>query len=406
MVLPFLVFLVTKWGGNALIYGLMGATYSAFQLIGAPILGRWSDRHGRRRILLLSQMGTLFSWILFLTAFYLPLRTIAEVDSTTLGQFTLTVPLIMLFFARAVDGLTGGNVSVANAYLADITAEENRSKNFGRMALTGNLGFVIGPALAGLLGATIYGEILPVVAALLISVVATLIIAFGLKDYDACTITQNLQPRSMRKVFGQEHKECFEIRDQEKPGIRAILAMPAVSPLLIVYFLVMLGFSFFYIGFPVHAVRELGWTVTDAGAFFAFLSLLMVIVQGPILASASKKVSDTTLAIGGTVILTLGFVGLYWENKVVIYFAAALIAIGNGLMWPSVMSMLSKVAGDQHQGAIQGVSGSVGAAASIAGLIAGGLLYNWLAAWLFVIAAFVVFPVSIITSSIRNAMQS
>ncbi|MDH3691775.1 MAG: MFS transporter, partial [Gammaproteobacteria bacterium] len=72
IVLPFLVFLVTKWGGNALIYGLLGATYSAFQLIGAPILGRWSDRYGRRKILLLSQLGTLLSWMIFLGAFLLP----------------------------------------------------------------------------------------------------------------------------------------------------------------------------------------------------------------------------------------------------------------------------------------------------------------------------------------------
>ena len=81
IVLPFLVFLVTKWGGNALVYGLLGATYSTFQLIGAPILGRWSDRYGRRRILLLSQLGTLISWCVLLTAFLLPARTLVPVES-------------------------------------------------------------------------------------------------------------------------------------------------------------------------------------------------------------------------------------------------------------------------------------------------------------------------------------
>lgn len=155
IVVPFLVFLVTQWGGNALVYGLIGATYSAFQLIGAPILGRWSDRYGRRKILLLSQLGTLVSWIIFLIAFFVPVRILGDIDSTTLGQFTLTLPLVLLFLARAADGITGGNISVANAYLADITDEEDRSRNFGRMALSGNLGFVLGPALAGLLGATI-----------------------------------------------------------------------------------------------------------------------------------------------------------------------------------------------------------------------------------------------------------
>jgi len=397
IVVPFLVFLVTKWGGNALVYGLIGATYSAFQLIGAPILGRWSDRVGRRKILLLSQLGTVVSWLIFLIAFFVPVRIVGDIDSTTLGQFTLTLPLILLFLARAADGITGGNVSVANAYLADITDEEDRSKNFGRMALSGNLGFVLGPALAGLLGVTIYGEILPVVAALVISLLATLIIVFGLKEFDPCILTRAPSPRSVRKVFGQEHKECYSIRDPEKVGFRSILKISHVPRLLGVYFLVMLGFSFFYIGFPVHAIEELRWTVADTGAFFAYLSLIMVLVQGPILAKASKKFSDAALAFVGTVILTIGFICLFWSSIPVIYLAATLIALGNGLMWPSVMAMLSNAAGDMHQGAVQGAAGSIGAIASIVGLIAGGLLYNWLGAWVFVLAALVILPVSIVT---------
>ena len=402
IVVPFLVFLVTKWGGNALVYGLMGATYSAFQLIGAPILGRWSDRYGRRKILLLSQLGTVVSWIVFLIAFFVPVRIVGDVDSTTLGQFTLTLPLILLFLARAADGITGGNVSVANAYLADITDEENRSRNFGRMALSGNLGFVLGPALAGLLGATIYGEILPVVAALVISILAALIIVFGLKEYDPSTLYRPPEPRSLRKIFGQEHKECFKIHSPEKVTFSTILNIAEVPRLLVIYFLVMLGFSFFYIGFPVHAVRELRWTVTGTGTFFAYLSLLMVVVQGPILARASKKLPDSTLAVGGALILTIGFMNLYWDSIIVIYFAATLIALGNGLMWPSVMAMLANAAGEQHQGAVQGAGGSIGAIASIVGLIAGGLLYNWLGGWVFVLAALAVLPVSIITLGMRR----
>ena len=402
IVLPFLVFLVTKWGGNAVIYGLMGATYSAFQLIGAPILGRWSDRYGRRKILLVSQLGTLISWVIFLTAFFLPVSTISDVDSKLLGQFTLTIPLIVLFIARAADGITGGNVSVANAYLADITDEAHRSKNFGRMAISGNLGFMLGPALAGLLGATIYGEILPVFAALLIALIATLIIGFGLKESSPCTLERDPEGGSVRKVFGQEHKECYRIKGSDQTPVRDILKLHHMPALLSVYFLVMLGFSFFYIAFPIHAVRGLQWSVTGTGTFFAVLSLLMVVVQGPVLAQASKKLSDPMLVIGGSLILSIGFAILVGNTVTLIYAGAALIALGNGLMWPSVMAVLSRFAGERFQGAVQGFASSVGAVASIIGLILGGLLYNWIGARVFVISAVTVFAVAVITLVIRD----
>ena len=176
IVLPFLIYLVTAFGGNAVIYGIFGATYSAFQMLGAPLLGKWSDQYGRRRILLVSHLGTLVSWLIFFLALFLPVKTLLEIDSTFLGTFNLTIPLLVLFIARVFDGLTGGNVSVANAYLADITDESKRSENFGKMAVSSNLGYIIGPALAGLLGTTIWAEKVPVLAAIVISLVTALII--------------------------------------------------------------------------------------------------------------------------------------------------------------------------------------------------------------------------------------
>jgi len=387
VVLPFLVFLVTKWGGNAFVYALMGATYSFFQMIGAPILGRWSDRYGRRKVLLLSQAGTMLSWGILLTAFFLPVTVISDIDSRLLGEFTLTIPLVVMFVARAADGITGGNVSVANAYLADITDESRRSENFGRMAVSGNLGFIFGPALAGLLGATVYGELLPVLAALLISMIATLIIAIGLKDTRSHALEHYPDRVSVRKVFGQEQKDCFRIKNADQVSAADILRMPGVSMLMLVYFLVMLGFGFFYIGFPIHAVQGLDWSVMDAGVFFAAFSLALVVVQGPVLARVSRKVSDRNLIVGGSLILAGGFVMLLGDTKLVVYSAAMLIALGNGLMWPTLLAVISKVAGDTYQGAVQGFAGGVGAIASIAGLILGGLLYNWMGVGIFAASA-------------------
>jgi MFS transporter, DHA1 family, tetracycline resistance protein len=120
IVLPFLVFLVRNFGGNAIIYGVLGATYSAFQLIGAPLLGKWSDVYGRKKVLLLSNAGTLVGWILFFIALLLPDQKFG-LDTLLFGTFTMSLPLLVLFLARAIDGITGGNISVANAYLADLT---------------------------------------------------------------------------------------------------------------------------------------------------------------------------------------------------------------------------------------------------------------------------------------------
>ena len=127
IILPFLIILVIRFGGDELIYGIMGATYSFFQLIGAPILGNWSDRYGRKKILLLSQVGTFLAWVLFIVALLIPDTKLFNMNTSS-GSLLLTMPLVILFLARALDGITGGNVSVANAYLADVTTEDDRKK--------------------------------------------------------------------------------------------------------------------------------------------------------------------------------------------------------------------------------------------------------------------------------------
>ncbi|OJJ09083.1 MFS transporter (plasmid) [Alphaproteobacteria bacterium AO1-B] len=403
IVVPFMVFLVTDWGGNALVYGLIASTYSAFQLIGAPILGRWSDQIGRRKVLLVSQLGTLVSWIVFLIAFYLPTDAIVSIDTALLGQFTLTLPLVVLFLARAADGLTGGNVSVANAYLADITDEEHRTADFGLMAMSTNAGFILGPALAGLLGATLLGEMLPVLAALFISVVASLLIFFGLKESRAETLENKPGLSNACKVFGQETKEVYRLKGCEETATTSILQLPMMPQLMAVNFLVMLGFSFFYIAFPVHAATRLEWSVTDTGVFFAVLSFCMMMVQGPLLSRISGKKPPGLLITGGGLVLAFGFVLLFWDNLLSIYVAALCIALGNGLMWPTFTAVLSKFAGETYQGAVQGFASSLGAAASIVGLIGGGLLYDWATSWVFWIAAGIIAAAALFALAIPEA---
>ena len=362
-----------------------GPTSTFFQLIGAPILGRWSDRFGRRRILLLSQLGTLISWGIFLLALFLPVTPLVAIDSSVLGAFTLTIPLIVLFLARALDGITGGNVSVANAYLADITPEDERTTNFGKMAMSSNLGFILGPALAAVLGATTMGEVPPVVAALLISLIATVII-IRLPNPDPCTMESNPESTSVRRIMGQDQKECYEMKPMDDLSTADVFRLPGVAAVLTLYFLVFLAFNFFYIAFPVWAVSGLEWTLLETGVFFSVMGLAMVVVQGPVLKRVSAMFSDQVLVVAGSAILAASFAFFISPNPVVIYAGTLLLALGNGVMWPSIMAILSKTTDANYQGAVQGVASSVGAVASIAGLLLGGLLFAFIGASVFLIS--------------------
>lgn len=398
IVLPFLVFLVLDFGGNAIVYGILSAMYPTFQLIGAPMLGRWSDIYGRKKILLISNVGTFFGWLLFLFALLLPISTLFDVNFSLIGTFVITLPLLMLFVARAIDGITGGNVSVANAYLADISSNEDRSKNFGKMAISSNLGFIIGPALAGVLGGTIYGEILPVLAAILISLVTLIVIPLTLKESKRLSSQMQIFERgTVRKVFAHECKDCFDSRESNKLTFKEVLKLEHIPFLLVVYFLIFLGFNIFYTSFPIHAVSGLNWSVTQIGIFFVVLSGIMVAVQGPVLRKALTRFSEEKLVILGNMILGINFLLFISNNIILLYVAAVLFAIGNGLMWPSFMSILSYRAGTTNQGAVQGLAGSFGSLASIIGLTIGGILYSLFGSTTFLVSALVIFAVSIVS---------
>lgn len=387
IVIPFLVFLVTRFGGNALIYGLVAATYPAFQFLAAPVLGRWSDRFGRRRILLLSQMGTLVSWLIFALALFLPQTVLLEVDSERFGQFTLTLPLLVIVAARALDGLTGGNISVANAYVADVSSPEDRNQNFGRMGVASNLGMILGPALASVLGVTRYGEVLPVFAAAVIAFVGILVIAFGLPESRPPAGAAACPRRDCQTKMGAEPRDCVDAGRTREANLGEVLGQPNVLFMMALYFTILLSFNFYYTSFPIHAARGLGWDVSDIGVFFAVMSAMIVFVEGPILARLSKRLSEPTLILIGLPILGTNFLLMQSSSVPVLYVAAALFAVGNGIMWPSVVSMVSKVAADRFQGAVQGLAGSAGSLASIVGLVLGGVAYSAIGVGTFFICA-------------------
>jgi len=375
VVLPFMAIIVLKFGGNALVYGALGATYSFFQLISSPVLGKWSDNVGRRKILLLSQAGTLLGWLIFLAGITLPNHAIS------ICGYLISLPLLLIFTGRSLDGITGGNISVANAYLADITPKAERKKNFGRMSAAANLGLIFGPLIAGALGATGLGNKLPVMAAAFISLIAIVVIFYGLKDVTV-KITESV-------VAG--------LVVSKKSTILSTLKLPYVGFFMLLYFLIFLGFNFFYVAFPVYVAGHLHWTVLQIGVFFSVLSGMLVIVQGPLLTLLSKKISSAILVIAGAVLLGAGFALFRCESNLMIYIGAAFFALGDGVMWPSFLALLSNTGDVDTQGTIQGFAGSAGSLASIAGLITGGLLYHSMGANLFLFATVFMLLIGIVS---------
>jgi MFS family permease len=262
------------------------------------------------------------------------------------------------------------------------------------MAISSNLGFILGPALAGILGGTIYGAILPVLAALILSLVTIIVIVFLLRESKPSS-EEMLVPEqgTIRKAFSQECRECYLDISTKKPKLWDVFKLKHISFLLVLYFLIFLGFNIYYAAFPTHAAKDLKWSVTQLGVFYAVLSGIMVFIQGPVLRKALKKFSEEKLVIIGSIILGTNFILFVSNNIVSVGGAIILFAVGNGLMWPSFMSILSRRAGSKLQGSVQGIAGSFGGLASILGLTLGGFLYNSIGAVTFLISAGVIFSI-------------
>ncbi len=366
LVIPILVFLVTRFGGNAFIYGIVGALYSFCTFLTAPLLGRWSDFYGRKPVILISQIGTLVGWVVLLASLFLPVHSLGRITIPIIGTFTLTIPLLILILARCIDGATAGDIAAAQAYIADIADEKSRSKDYGLLQVASNIGFIIGPALAGILASTVFHEKLPVFLAIIVALIAIVFVKMYLKE-------------SYTKPKG----------GIKKVSILACLNQSIVVMLLI-YFVLYIGFSIFYTAFPLYAIGPLHWPIGKMGLYFSFLSLLMVVVQGPVLGFLSKKFSDNILAITGTIILGINFLLLTSGKDIFILVAFACFALGNGIMWPSVLSLLSKTAG-KNQGTVQGFANSAGSLASIIGLLLGGFFFNYFKGFTFFFSAGIIF---------------
>jgi MFS transporter, DHA1 family, tetracycline resistance protein len=307
--------------------------------------------------------------------------------------------LYFFFFGRALDGLTGGNVSVPNAYLADITVEKDTNRNFGKMAISENLGFIVGPALASILSVTEYGAAASVFGAIIISFIGSLLVMFYIPKNKECYLKE---PESTGKIYGYLTKECKNTRSIMKPGFKEVFELLNIPYMFFLYFLLFLGFNIFYTAFPLHSIAVMNWDIVQMGIYFTVLSALLISVQVTMLPRASKRYPDSTLIIFGSLMLMTNFLLLIHGNFYLTYLATGFFALGDGLMWPSFFSPLSKITGEGYQGTMQGFACSFDGLASILGLIIGGLLYEMLAGKTFLIAGVVICVVFLLNFKLRH----
>jgi DHA1 family tetracycline resistance protein-like MFS transporter len=360
IILPLLPYYASTFGASELMIGILIASYSFFQFFSAPILGHLSDRYGRRPILLYSQIGSCLGFILMGWALQLP------------------NPLLWLFAARIIDGLSGGNLTVAQAYISDITKPEERARNFGMIiGVSFGLGFLIGPTLGGFLSR--YGYDVPAYAAAVISFASIMATVFLLPE--------------------TQHQ-----RDETRPSGLAIytrvfeyLEIPELRRLLMVFFFMTMPFAIYVSMFSLYAKQQLQFTAEHAGYFLGFVGFLGIVWQGAVIGPFVRQFGDyKALMIG----LLASACGLYYMVIVNVWwklgFVALLFSFGHGISRPSLTSLVTQSAPANRRGGALGAMTSIESFTRIIAPVLGGWIIalhptwlGWVCGIFFTIAVFI-----------------
>jgi DHA1 family tetracycline resistance protein-like MFS transporter len=334
IIIPLLPFYAETFGASPIAIGFLFAIFSIAQLVAAPVLGDLSDRYGRRPILIVSLAGTALSFVMLALASSLP----------------------MLFLARIVDGLSGGNIATARAYVADVTAPEDRARAYGIIGAAFGLGFIVGPALSAVLSRVSYTA--PIWAAAGITVVA-MVMAWG------------WLPETARRVSagtGMPFRTLAEM-----------LRRPRLRRILVIDFGYWCAFAVFQATFALIGARRYGFDASQTGGFFAAFAVLGALIQVTLIRSVVARLGDKRTFMTGMVFAAVGLVGATLAPAPPA-FALALVplSVGLALGHPTLSSLVSRAAGSGEQGRVQGAAsvmeslgrtvGPVWGAASLQGL--------------------------------------
>jgi multidrug resistance protein len=321
--------------------GLLFASYSIMQLIFSPVLGGLSDKHGRRPVLLLSIIGTGIGFLV-------------------LG-FAKT--LFMLFVGRILDGITGGNISTAQAYIADITTQENRAKGMGLIGAAFGIGFIFGPAIGGILSQ--WGVHVPFLFAGALCFANALLLYFTLPE----TVTAD-HPAKNRAAGGRSFRHVLES-----------LKQPRLAFVLIIYFLFVVAFSIMTTSFSLYTMFRFGYDAQHTGYLFAYVGLIAVVIQGGLIGRLVKRFGELPLVIFGALCFAISlfavpFVGPAAGGLAALLVGGGVFSMGNSLATPALTSLASKTAGPEKQGVVLGVTQSVASLARAVGPSLAAVLIN------------------------------
>ena len=344
IILPLLPYYVQSLKAGPMTVGLIMATYSLFQLLSAPILGELSDKYGRRPILLFSIGGTALSF----------------------GLLGIATTLPMLFLSRIIDVASGGNIATAQAYIADITTKEERTQSMGMMMAAFSLGFIIGPAVGGLL--SVYGYSVPALVAGAVALIATILTYFYLPE---------------------SHKPSKEVTDAPKKPLIVFnirdfydaVTHPAVGLLLTISFLMMFAFSLMQGTFALFTEHSLHLTAKANGILFAYLGFIGILIQLVFLKKILRLFSERTAIVIALLSMGVSLLLIAYSGSIFsLYVAITFLAFGNGIAGPVIMGLTSKLTPDHEQGNVAGMNQSVGSMARLVGPVAGTFLYSTLTA--------------------------
>jgi DHA1 family tetracycline resistance protein-like MFS transporter len=361
LILPLLPYYAESFGASAAVVGFLVASYAAAQLIGAPILGRLSDRFGRRLILLFSVAGTFTGFLLL--GFSEPIgRALAGLFAPSAANAFI---IGVLFVSRILDGLTGGNITVAQAYIADITDESNRAKSLGMIGAAFGLGFIIGPATGGLLSQ--WGYNLPAFAAAGVSFINLLQIYFLLPE----SLTDELRASAaLRKKPPFTANALFEA-----------LQRPGVGPLLHIRFFYGLAFVLFQNIFSLFA-QAIGMSSQTTGYVLAYVGILSVVTQVGLIAPLTKRYRENVLIITGLWILGMSLLAWAFTRSLIPLLIVMLpMSLSGGVLNTVIQSAISKSVSREEVGGMLGISSSLEAFTRVIGPTIGGLLLERLGVW-------------------------